>query len=61
MITVARSRWIYLNMAIQSYAQLDNVYGKETASIVRGQCKATMFYGTPDLETREQFSKDAFG
>ncbi len=58
MITVARSRWIYLNMAIQSYAQLDNVYGKETASIVRGQCKATMFYGTPDLETREQFSKE---
>ena len=58
MITGARSRWIYLNMAIQSYAQLDNVYGKETASIVRGQCKATMFYGTPDLETREQFSKE---
>lgn len=58
MITVARSRWIYLNMAIQSYAQLDNVYGKETASIVRGQCKATLFYGTPDLETREQFSKE---
>lgn len=58
MITVARSRWIYLNMAIQSYAQLDNVYGKETAAIVRGQCKATMFYGTPDLETREQFSKE---
>lgn len=58
MITVGRSRWIYMNMAIQSYAQLDNVYGKEIASIVRGQCKATLFYGTPDLETREQFSKE---
>ena len=58
MITVGRSRWVYLNMAIQSYAQLDNVYGKETAAIVRGQCKATVFFGTPDLDTREQFSKE---
>ena len=58
MITVGRSRWVYLNLAIQSYAQLDNVYGKETAAIVRGQCKATIFFGTPDLDTREQFSKE---
>ena len=57
-ITVARSRWIYLNMAIQSYAQLDDVYGKEVAEIVRGQCRATLFYGTPDLKTREEFSKE---
>lgn len=57
-ITVARSRWIYLNMAIQSYSQLDDVYGKEIAEIVRGQCRATLFYGTPDLKTREEFSKE---
>lgn len=57
-ITVARSRWIYLNMAIQSYAQLDDVYGKEVAEIVRGQCRSTLFYGTPDLKTREEFSKE---
>ena len=57
-ITVARSRWIYLNMAIQSYSQLDDVYGKEVAEIVRGQCRATLFYGTPDLKTREEFSKE---
>lgn len=57
-ITVARSRWIYINMAIQSYSQLDNVYGKEVSEIVRGNCKATLFYGTPDIETREKFSKE---
>ncbi len=57
-ITVARSRWIFLNMAIQSYSQLDDVYGKEVAEIVRGQCRATLFYGTPDLKTREEFSKE---
>ena len=57
-ITVARSRWIFLNMAIQSYSQLDDVYGKEVAEIVRGQCRSTLFYGTPDLKTREEFSKE---
>ena len=57
-ITVARSRWIYLNMAVQSYSQLDNVYGKEVSEIVRGNCRATIFLGTPDLATREAFSKE---
>ena len=57
-ITVARSRWIYYNMAIQSYSQLDLVYGEQIAKIVRGQCKATMFYGTPDLNTRKEFSEE---
>jgi len=57
-ITVARSRWIYYNMAIQSYNQLDHVYGEQVAKIVRAQCRLTMFYGTPDLNTREEFSKE---
>ncbi len=57
MITVSRSRWVYLNMAIQSYSQLSNVYGKEQSEIVRGQCKATIFMGTEDLATRKEFSE----
>lgn len=57
-ITVARSRWIYLNMAIQSYSQLQNVYGKEVSDIVRGNCKATIYMGTPDLLTRKEFSEE---
>ena len=57
-ITVARSRWIYLNMAIQSYSQLQNVYGKEVSDIVRGNCKATIYLGTPDLLTRKEFSEE---
>ena len=45
-------------MAIQSYSQLQNVYGKEVSDIVRGNCKATIFYGTPDLLTRKEFSEE---
>lgn len=57
-ITVARSRKIHLNMIIQSYAQLENVYGKETASIVMDNCNSKLFLGTPSQETREAFSKE---
>ena len=57
-ITVARSRKIYLTMVIQSYAQLENVYGKATASIVMDNCNTRLFLGTTSQETREQFSKE---
>lgn len=57
-ITVARSRKIYLNMIIQSYAQLENVYGKNTANIVMDNCNSKIFLGTPSQETREAFSKE---
>ena len=57
-ITVARSRKIHLNMIIQSYAQLENVYGKETANIVMDNCNSKLFLGTPSQETREAFSKE---
>ena len=58
MITVARSRKIYLHMIIQSYAQLENVYGKSTANIVMDNCNNKLFLGTPSQETREAFSKE---
>lgn len=57
-ITVARSRKIYFNMIIQSYAQLENVYGKTTADIVMDNCNTKIFLGTPSQETREAFSKE---
>lgn len=57
-ITVARSRKIFLNMIIQSYAQLENVYGKNTANIVMDNCNTKLFLGTPSQETREAFSKE---
>ena len=57
MITVGRSRKIWFNMVIQSFAQLTNVYGKEVADIVIGNCGVKMFIGSNDTDTCEQFSK----
>ena len=57
MITVGRSRKIWFNMVVQSFVQLTNVYGKETADIVIGNCGVKMFIGSNDTDTCEMFSK----
>lgn len=57
MITVGRSRKIWFNMVVQSYAQLDNVYGQTIANIIKSNCGLKMFIGSNDIETCEEFSK----
>lgn len=57
MITVGRSRKIWFNMVVQSYAQLNNVYGDMVANIIKSNCGMKMFIGSNDIETCEEFSK----
>ncbi len=57
MITVGRSRKIWFNMVVQSYAQLDNVYSQTIANIIKSNCGLKMFIGSNDIETCEEFSK----
>ncbi len=57
MITVGRSRKIWFNMVVQSYAQLNNVYGDTVADIVKSNCGMKMFIGSNDIGTCEEFSK----
>lgn len=57
MITVGRSRKIWFHMVVQSYAQLNNVYGDTVADIVKSNCGIKMFIGSNDIATCEEFSK----
>ena len=57
MITVGRSRKIWFNMIIQSYAQLNNVYGDTVADIVKGNCGIKMFIGSNDMNTCKEYSE----
>ena len=57
MITVGRSRKIWFHMIVQSFAQLENVYGKTVADILKGNCGLKMFIGSNDIGTCEEFSK----
>lgn len=46
------------NFFIQSYAQLDEKYGKEVAQIIRDNCDITIYLRSPNQTTREEISKD---
>ena len=57
MITAARSRKIRFTMIIQNYAQLDQVYGKEEAETIRGNCGNLIYLLTTELKALEEISK----
>ena len=57
MITVGRSRKIWLALVVQSYAQLAKVYDEKSADIIKSNCNIQIFIGTTDQKTIEEFSK----
>lgn len=57
MITVGRSRNIWLNLVVQSYAQLAKTYDEKSADIIKSNCNTQIFIGTTDFKTIEEFSK----
>lgn len=57
MITVGRSRNIWMNLVVQSYAQLAKVYEEKSADIIKSNCNIQVFIGTTDYKTIEEFSK----
>ena len=51
-----RNIWFYL--VLQSYAQLENVYQKETAAIIRDNLNVRVFLGSNNPGTLEEFSRE---
>ncbi|MBQ7880439.1 MAG: type IV secretory system conjugative DNA transfer family protein [Clostridia bacterium] len=56
-LAVARSRGIFYQLVIQSYAQLNNKYGDHEAQIIRNNCPISVYVGSDDHNTNEEFSK----
>ena len=57
MITAARSRQVRFAMIVQNFAQLDQVYGKENAETIKGNCGNTIYLITTELKALEEISK----
>ncbi|MCL2369690.1 MAG: type IV secretory system conjugative DNA transfer family protein [Firmicutes bacterium] len=57
MITVGRSRNIWLHLVIQSYAQLAKVYDEKVSEIIKSNTNIQVFIGSTDQKTIEEFSK----
>jgi len=57
MITAARSRQIRFNLIIQNFAQLNQVYGKENAETIKGNCGNMIYLLSSELNALEEISK----
>ena len=57
MITAARSRQIRFNLIIQNFAQLNQVYGKENAETIKGNCTNMIYLLSSELNALEEISK----
>lgn len=57
-ITAARGRNIYFCLVLQSYSQLEHVYGKETAEIIRDNLNVKIFLGSNNPNTLKTFQSE---
>lgn len=55
-IPIARSKRIFFFPVIQSYTQLDAVYGEKDANSIKDNCPIKIFLGTDNPKTCEEFS-----
>ena len=57
MITASRSRNIRFSFAIQNFSQLAQVYGKEVAETIKGNCGNFVYIMSTELAALEEISK----
>ncbi len=57
-ISACGGRNIWFWLVIQSYAQLENVYGENNAKIIKDNLNMHIFLGTNNPETKKEFSKE---
>lgn len=56
-LTFGGGRGIRFNLFLQSFAQLDEKYGKEVAKTIKGNCENWIYLQADDLETLDEISK----
>ncbi len=57
-ISACGGRNIWFLLILQSYAQLNNIYGNETAQIIKDNLNTHVFFGTNNPETKREFSEE---
>lgn len=55
-VTVARSRGIFMTLVLQSYRQLTDKYGEADSDTIKGQCNNKVYIGTDEEKTVAEFS-----
>jgi len=57
MVSAARSRAIRFTFIIQNFSQLNDVYGKEVAEIIKGNCGNLIYLISTEMAALEEISK----
>ncbi len=57
-ISACGGRNIWFNLVLQSYAQLNNVYGRDIAEVIRDNLNIHMFLGSNNPATLKEFSEE---
>lgn len=57
MVSAARSRDIRFTFIIQNFAQLNDVYGKEVAEVIKGNCNNLVYLISTEMAALEEISK----
>ncbi len=57
MVSAARSRDIRFTFIIQNFAQLNDVYGKEVAEVIKGNCNNLIYLISTEMAALEEISK----
>ena len=57
-ISACAGRNIYFELILQSYAQLNNVYGRDVAEIILDNINVKIFFGSNNYDTLQQFSRE---
>lgn len=55
-IATSRSRNVWMHLFLQSYEQIDNVYGAEASAIIQSNCNSQIYLGSQSVPTIEKFS-----
>ena len=56
-ISTARSRNIWFHLFVQSYQQVERVYGEKAGTVITENCNAQMFLGSQSYESKRTFSE----
>ncbi len=57
-ISACAGRNVWFLLILQSYAQLNNIYGRETAEIIKDNLNIHIFFGTNNPDTKREFSEE---
>lgn len=57
MITVAGGRGIRFNLVVQSFEQLDDIYGKEQSKVIRDNCDCLVYLRSSSPDTNADISR----